>query len=804
MKIRRIIAAALLISMTSALTAFADYSEVPAGSFYYGNIIRSTDAISGAVSVTPEQYKFSVDGQQYILLDFAKKNDKTYFFVMSDSLYGNHKYSTASAEPYGWFNPEDVNNVAYWLNNDFFNNGNGGKAIPEAMKPYITEWEWKTEALRDDAGSGHVPEGYKNPSVPPVAKCKIALIASWEWKKYVSRIGYPGATWLFRSVRTVDIKTNTKSIICHIGGLGTTATVDATGTARGIRPVFFIDSDFFANCKIDSAGREVAKAIDEFCNSELYTETEKAEIFGLPDATITAVTGNWVIGQELKVSYIYDGAFEEANTKIQWLRSDESGMVYTEIAGANKDTYTVTDADSGRYLKVTVTPGCTSKMVPTGATTESNPVGPCIGITAVNQYISEIKNADADTVISTLEGYNAVFDIDTSYLNNSMPSAEAANAKTIFANAEFSTIEEVRKEYKRAISLAELNANTDVTQTNNYIVPDLALDLSRFDSLQDEDKDKVYLAVTNKNYSDFVTFEKNFYEAVCLTEINGADRNNIKEILLANREILGENFSGITEYQLGLVGTDILSKSYVNFSDIKAQLAAAVIEAKSNNTVPDSPAISEIEKNTDKDSSHGAGFVSYLPQTNTVFEAKSGNFTDMDQAEWARESVEALTQKGIVSGYGDGTFCPNASLTREEFVKIVVSAFYPDKQGFKESSGFTDVKADGWYSMYINIAVNNGIISGMSEKEFGVGNPISREDMAVIICRILGIDDENPNSSFADYESISDYARGAVSYLSSEKIINGFENGNFEPKTPATRAMVAKIVFDLLTLEGKI
>ena len=193
-----------------------------------------------------------------------------------------------------------------------------------------------------------------------------------------------------------------------------------------------------------------------------------------------------------------------------------------------------------------------------------------------------------------------------------------------------------------------------------------------------------------------------------------------------------------------------------------------------------------------------------LQQNTVVYLAQNGNFTDMDQAEWARESVEAFTQKGIVSGYGDGTFCPNASLTREEFVKIAVSAFYPDKQGFKDSSGFEDVKAEAWYSMYINIAVNNKIISGISEKEFGIGKPITREDMAVIICRIIGMDDEKTENSFLDGESISDYARDAVNYLSSKKIVSGFENGNFEPKMSATRAMAAKIVYDILVREGKI
>ena len=115
------IAAVLSGAIMASATAFADYDDYPNGAFYYANITRSTSALAGAVAETPAEYKFTVEGQEFILLDKAKKGTKTYFFVMSEGLYGTHPYSTATHEPYGWFNPEDTSNVAYWLNNDFWN-----------------------------------------------------------------------------------------------------------------------------------------------------------------------------------------------------------------------------------------------------------------------------------------------------------------------------------------------------------------------------------------------------------------------------------------------------------------------------------------------------------------------------------------------------------------------------------------------------------------------------------------------------------------------------------------------------------
>ena len=177
-------------------------------------------------------------------------------------------------------------------------------------------------------------------------------------------------------------------------------------------------------------------------------------------------------------------------------------------------------------------------------------------------------------------------------------------------------------------------------------------------------------------------------------------------------------------------------------------------------------------------------------------------FTDIDNVIWAKEAIVYLTEKDIISGKADGLFYPNDNITREEFVKIAVLSFMPESE--MGEIVFEDVDMNEWYVEYIAKAYNAGIISGYSEDVFGVGNTITREDIAVILYRIAkqqGIIGEDViSTSFEDHNDISDYAKIAVATLVDNGIINGRDDGMFAPKSPATRAETAKMVYRLLML----
>ncbi|MBP3360613.1 MAG: S-layer homology domain-containing protein [Clostridia bacterium] len=191
--------------------------------------------------------------------------------------------------------------------------------------------------------------------------------------------------------------------------------------------------------------------------------------------------------------------------------------------------------------------------------------------------------------------------------------------------------------------------------------------------------------------------------------------------------------------------------------------------------------------------------IKYSPGENADKEEKKIfiPFEDIYSVQWAREAITALYDKKLINGRTETRFYPDDSITREEFVKMIVSAAGLE-QDF-QSDRFEDVPADAWYRGYVNAAFRNGLITGTDDKTFGSGQNITRQDMAVIIYNAMKIKPEEKSSgTFSDGADISGYAREAVSRLSGCGIINGTDGGRFEPLSCATRAQAAKMLYGAL------
>lgn len=186
------------------------------------------------------------------------------------------------------------------------------------------------------------------------------------------------------------------------------------------------------------------------------------------------------------------------------------------------------------------------------------------------------------------------------------------------------------------------------------------------------------------------------------------------------------------------------------------------------------------------------------PPTVPVPEAKPNTkpsivFSDMD-GHFAASSVQALAEKGIISGYPDGKYIPDGKVTRAEFCKIAANAF-----GIKSESiiTFDDVGADAWYAKYVSALAANGIVMGYDGK-FMPGSPITREDAAVIMHRIFafkGITLADSKKEFEDTADISSYAKSPVSLLAGAGVING-NGGRFYPKNAISRGETAVLVYN--------
>lgn len=185
------------------------------------------------------------------------------------------------------------------------------------------------------------------------------------------------------------------------------------------------------------------------------------------------------------------------------------------------------------------------------------------------------------------------------------------------------------------------------------------------------------------------------------------------------------------------------------------------------------------------------------PEETTVVKAEM-QFEDLDDVMWAYDAVKYLYDNDIVSGTSDKTFSPHDCLTREQVVKIICEAFdIPDAD---TTVSFKDVKKGSWYEGYVKNACGAGLISGVSKDKFGVGEKITKQDLAVILYRTVGskIKAEGKNVEFTDRKEIDGYAVEAISTLARAGILTG-SNGKVNPKAQCTRAEMAKIVYGVIS-----
>ena len=114
-----------------------------------------------------------------------------------------------------------------------------------------------------------------------------------------------------------------------------------------------------------------------------------------------------------------------------------------------------------------------------------------------------------------------------------------------------------------------------------------------------------------------------------------------------------------------------------------------------------------------------------------------------------------------------------------------------------------------WAYPYLGAAKQCGIVLGREDGSFGLGEPITREDAAAMLCRAckaaaLELTNRQESAVFADQTEISAYAEEAVAVLSGAGIVNGMEGNRFGPKENTTRAQAAKMVYEVkMTAEDK-
>ncbi len=356
--------------------------------------------------------------------------------------------------------------------------------------------------------------------------------------------------------------------------------------------------------------------------------------------------------------------------------------------------------------------------------------------------------------------------------------------------------EENTRIYKTYITSFELNdeniENLDTVIDELYFKDENVFKLYKEVAQSEEIQEYFTDKISDKDITDMDLFSDAAKEALILTTVRYADgAQDIKNVLEEYGSVIGIGGNASDSVYRKLAGNDY---------DSGAELKEAYEEKKESQSSSSGGSLGGSSGGRGSLGSSVQGNISYNPITSQ--QQIKMVFNDIDGVMWASEAILALADKGIISGKADKIFAPDDNITREEFTKILVGAMGISEEEYGENV-FSDVKDDAWYCKYVNIASKRGIVNGIGGGNFGIGENVTRQDMVVMLYRALksrNVELNVTEVTFDDKDSVSDYAKDAVSALYNLGAVNGVGENRFEPKGFATRAQAAKVIYGILNL----
>lgn len=181
-------------------------------------------------------------------------------------------------------------------------------------------------------------------------------------------------------------------------------------------------------------------------------------------------------------------------------------------------------------------------------------------------------------------------------------------------------------------------------------------------------------------------------------------------------------------------------------------------------------------------------------------------FKDVE-THWAKEAVNEMASRLVVSGVEENRFEPDRAITRAEFAAILVRGLGLMRPGVGQDR-VNDVNRQNWYYDSVAIASDYGLIAGYGNGKFGPNDPITREQAMVMIARAMQVTRLEVNTSQEETSSIlagyndagtaADYARPGIAACVKTGLISGRGQNTLAPKDNITRAEVAVMVQKLL------
>ncbi len=171
-------------------------------------------------------------------------------------------------------------------------------------------------------------------------------------------------------------------------------------------------------------------------------------------------------------------------------------------------------------------------------------------------------------------------------------------------------------------------------------------------------------------------------------------------------------------------------------------------------------------------------------------------FIDLQESAWYYPYVKEMVVLGLMNGTSDTSFSPGKTLTRAMLVTILYRM-----QGEPEAAtaNYTDVPAGKWYSAAVGWASENGVVTGYPDQTFRPNAPVTREQAATILYRcapLMGRSTEQTAAldEFTDFGTISGYAKIPMGWAKANDILSGFPDETLRPGGSASRAQIAKMI----------
>lgn len=396
----------------------------------------------------------------------------------------------------------------------------------------------------------------------------------------------------------------------------------------------------------------------------------------------------------------------------------------------------------------------------------------------------------------------------------------SATAENVVEIANGSIYAILAGEVKSANDLINIIGGFDEESKTLQIKKNSVADTERYSKLSNEDQawiaSNVYANMPKEGFNDYEELYKAVRKSIFLRFVNTTHYMELNELILSNTDILENEMTqlrnttnvNVLDTTMGDIRRQAESSNFTNIETFIGAVDSALTKASSENGSGSSSGGSSGGGVSSGGTSSGGGIKISLMSGdgNSAInpETINNSFNDLAGYDWAVGAIKELAAKGIVNGISDDRFEPGRNITREEFVKLICTAF--DLGIGSTVLSFEDVGENDWFAPYICRAVELGIIEGISDTQFGTGISITREDMAVMIYRSMekiGIELTGEGQGFSDENDIAEYAKHPINVLSGNNIINGVGDDMFAPKKNAGRAEAAVIIHRCMEKLGR-